>query len=196
MAKKAKRRRARPPKAMVTPAEEETKTPESYPEKVEVLPEVRALHYAHHPALKAVCEPVEDVEEVAGLLDDMASIVEAFEAYGIAANQLGEEVRVIYVRSPEATYEMVNPEITERSRAGFSMREGCLSQPGVFANVRRAKKVEVAFLDRDGTPQRIEAEGVTAVIIQHEIDHLDGILFTDHLSDREREKSTRGTPWA
>ena len=142
-----------------------------------------------HPALKRVAAPAQDpggVERVvADLLDTMAA---APRCVGIAAPQIGEEVRICTVDvtdHPKATscaglLVLVNPVIVEASGAVIG-REGCLSIPDFTADVRRAAKVVVEASGRDGAQLRVEADGFEARCLQHEVDHLDGILFLDRV---------------
>lgn len=142
-----------------------------------------------HPALKRVAAPVGDPDQiervVTDLLDTMAA---AARCVGIAAPQIGEEVRIATVDvtgHPKATscaglLVLVNPRIVEASGAAVG-REGCLSIPDFTADVRRATEVVVEAADRGGSPLRLAADGFEARCLQHEIDHLDGILFLDRV---------------
>ncbi len=138
--------------------------------------------------LKRRSEPVTAVDEaVRTLLDDMLETMYAADGVGLAAIQVGEPRRCIVVDvhkagEPPAPLKLVNPEILWRSQERMVHEEGCLSFPGHFAEVERPAQVRVSSLDETGTPQTLDAEGALAVCIQHEVDHLDGMLFVDHLS--------------
>lgn len=113
---------------------------------------------------------------------------------GLAAPQIGKSIRLITVHVPadeedgteEANYILLNPEIVKSSGEQFGA-EGCLSIPGIAGNVKRAYNVTVKAMDLDNRPIRIKAEGYLAVVLQHEIDHLDGVLFTDLIEDRKED---------
>jgi peptide deformylase len=123
--------------------------------------------------------------EIKALVDDMAETMYAAPGVGLAATQIGEPVAifVIDIAEADAPSELrvfINPEIVE-SEDEITWTEGCLSFPGVTEDVDRAAKVKVRAIDRDGKPFELEAEGLLAVAIQHELDHLNGILMIDHL---------------
>lgn len=147
--------------------------------------------------LRKKARPVkEDTEELQTLIDDMFDTMYNSDGVGLAAPQIGKLLRIFVVdASPVAedektTYEpiaMVNPEITFESDEEVEMEEGCLSIPGVNALVKRPKKIVVKYLDRDFEEQEMEVDGWLARVIQHEKDHLDGILFLDHISIFKRK---------
>ena len=125
------------------------------------------------------------------LIDDMFETMYAAEGVGLAAPQIGVLQRVVVVDTsgPDEDvkpFAMINPEILE-TEGTMKYREGCLSVPGEAEEVKRAARVKVRFLDRDGNPVEMEATGLTAVCIQHECDHLNGVLFVDYLSALKRE---------
>ncbi len=143
-------------------------------------------------ALKMVCEPVADVDaEIAALITDLVGTMHAGPgSVGVAAPQIGVTRRVCVVDvsknkngrdNNHGLLVMVNPEITRQEGAAV-MREGCMSVPDYTGDVERAVEITVRFLDGDGRQQEIEASGFEAVAIQHEIDHLDGILFLDRVA--------------
>jgi peptide deformylase len=144
------------------------------------------------PILKKPGAPVARVdEEIRRLLDDMAETMYAADGVGLAAPQLGISKRIVVIdTSPrqegQHLLHLVNPEIL-RTEGETTYTEGCLSVPGEAEEVERAAKVWVRALDRDGKPFEIEGEGLLAIALQHEIDHLDGVLFVDHLSSLKRE---------
>ena len=142
------------------------------------------------PELRVKCTPVADItEEVRRLLSDMAETMYAAPGIGLAAPQVGADLRAIVVDvGPDEEagkrarlYKLINPEILETDGLVDS-EEGCLSIPGIRESVRRSESVLVRGWDEDGKEVSIEADGLLAVCLQHEIDHLDGILFIDHLS--------------
>jgi len=121
------------------------------------------------------------------LMDDMLETMYAAPGIGLAAIQIGIAKRVIVLdiaRNDEPKNPMcfVNPEIAEKSKNNSTYEEGCLSVPGQFAEIERPNKCHIRYLDYHGNPQEIKAEGMLATCIQHEIDHLEGILFIDYLS--------------
>lgn len=147
---------------------------------------MRILHYPD-PILQRVAEPVAVVDDgIRTLARDMAETMYAAPGVGLAAPQVGVSRRLIVIDCAHkdeapALIVAVNPEIVASSGSSCE-EEGCLSVPGYYTSVERAARVAVAFLDLAGQPRRIEAEGLLAVAFQHEIDHLDGILFIDRLS--------------
>jgi peptide deformylase len=150
---------------------------------------VRDIRVLGDPALRARCEEVEVVDdEVRRLVDDLLDTMEAADGIGLAAPQIGVPLRVfVYdVRDPEIEPgALINPRIVE---AGGTIRdtEGCLSIPGFNEMVERYSTVVVEGLDREGREVRIEAEDLLSRCLQHEHDHLDGVLFIDRLSPLKR----------
>ena len=149
---------------------------------------------APHPTLKAKAKPVNDVtDELRALLDDMLETMYDAPGIGLAANQIGSLHRVLVMdcgsRDDEETprpIKIINPEITGVSEELSSYEEGCLSIPEQFAEVDRPAVVRVKYLDENGQKHERLFEGLEATCVQHEIDHLDGILFVDHLSNLKR----------
>ena len=144
--------------------------------------------------LRQVAEPIDKVtDDIRKLFDDMLETMYDDKGIGLAAPQIGISKRVITVdlqqreegQEAEILY-MANPEVVWESEEIASCMEGCLSIPGQFAEVERPAKVRVKYLDYDGKEQEIEAEGLLSACIQHEIDHLNGVLFVDHLSSLKR----------
>lgn len=143
------------------------------------------------PRLRNVATPVEAVDDaVRRLIDDLLETMYAARGIGLAAVQVGVAKRVLVVdvsSERNAPVALVNPCIAGlHGLADFE--EGCLSVPGVYETVSRAARVRVEGLDRAGTAVTIEAEGVLAACLQHEIDHLDGRLFVDHLSRLKQQR--------
>ena len=134
---------------------------------------------AGEPVLKQVCEPVERVnKKLKMLLDDMADTMYKHEGVGIAAPQVGVPIRAIVIDVGNKRYDIINPVITSRE-GKIVDSEGCLSFPGIFGEVERAEKVRVEYMNRYGKRKFIEAEGLLARCLQHEVDHLDGHLFIE-----------------
>ena len=131
---------------------------------------------------------VEQVDkDLQTLMDDMLETMYAAPGIGLAAIQVGVPKRIIVLDlakkdNPKNPMCFVNPEIIEKSKINLTYEEGCLSVPGQFAEIDRPDKCYIKYLDYHGQPQEIRAEGMLATCIQHEIDHLEGILFIDYLS--------------
>ena len=146
-------------------------------------------------ALRRRAEDVGAVDdEVRRVVRDMFETMYDAEGVGLAGPQVGLSRRVIVVDVREEgthPFALVNPRILESSRDTDKAEEGCLSIPGVSSVVERPARVSVEGLDENGAPVRMEAEGLLARCLQHEIDHLDGILFTDHLSPLKRNMILR-----
>lgn len=135
-----------------------------------------------HPALRQHAKKVGKVDRhVQKLIDDMVETMQAAPGIGLAGNQVGRLLRIIVLDIDETTYHLVNPEI-QTSEGEVVMEEGCLSLPGYWADVRRAEKVTVRGLSRQGKPIKVRADGLLARALQHEIDHLNGVLFIDRLA--------------
>ncbi|ROR34253.1 peptide deformylase [Inmirania thermothiophila] len=141
--------------------------------------------------LRNRAEPVERVDdEVRRLVDDMFETMYDAPGIGLAATQVNVPRRVVVIDVSEARDQplcLINPEILAAEGEEVS-EEGCLSVPGVYERVRRAARVRVRALDREGAPFELDAEGLLAVCIQHELDHLEGRLFIDRLSELKRER--------
>jgi peptide deformylase len=148
--------------------------------------------------LRKKTQPVtQDTQELQQLIDDMFDTMYNAEGVGLAAPQIGKLLRIfvadgdVYAEEEgEPRYgpvAMINPEIVFKSEQTVDMDEGCLSIPGVYGPVSRPVQIAVKYLDRDFKEQKMEVDGRMARIIQHEIDHLDGVLFLDHLSIFKRK---------
>ena len=137
--------------------------------------------------------PVEKVnKEIKNLMDDMLNTMYDAPGIGLAAIQIGIPKRIVVMdlsKDPEKKNPMyfVNPEITWKSDLKSTYEEGCLSIPNQFAKIDRPEKCHVKFLDYDGNPKEIKAEGLLSTCIQHEIDHLNGVLFIDYLSKLKKD---------
>jgi len=146
------------------------------------------LRYPDH-RLRRKAEPVDAVsDEIRQLADDMLETMYEAPGIGLAATQVNVQKRLLVIDVSEDRSEpmvFINPEIVETSGEEI-MEEGCLSVPGIFAEVKRAEWIKVKALGRDGEPFEMETDGLLAVCIQHEIDHLNGKLFVDYLSEVKR----------
>jgi peptide deformylase len=152
------------------------------------------------PRLRLVGAPVAGVDDkIRALMDDMLETMYAAPGVGLAAIQIAVQKRVIVLdvakRADEAAAPeplcLANPEILWASAELSTCQEGCLSIPDVFEDVARPTGVRARYLDRDGRAQEIEADGILATCLQHEIDHLNGVLFIDHLSRLRRDRIMR-----
>lgn len=152
---------------------------------------------APDPILETVSTPVEQVtDEVRQQLDDMLETMYAAPGIGLAAIQVGIAKRMLVIdvsREGEDKNPLyiINPEITWASDDDQVYEEGCLSLPDHYAEVARPAEVKVSYLDRNGEQQEMHAEGMLAICLQHEMDHLDGILFVDHISALKRNMILR-----
>ncbi|MBS97908.1 MAG: peptide deformylase [Oceanospirillaceae bacterium] len=144
------------------------------------------------PRLRTIAEPVEQVDdEIRQLIDDMFETMYDAPGIGLAATQVNVHKRIVTIDLSEDQSEplvLVNPDYKILDEALEEMQEGCLSVPGFFENVTRPNSIEVTSLDRDGNPQNFVADGLLAVCIQHELDHLNGKLFVDYLSTLKRNR--------
>jgi peptide deformylase len=147
---------------------------------------------APDPSLKTVAKPVDAVDDdIRRLMDDMLETMYAAPGVGLAAPQVGVSQRVIVAdvaRTGELPQpmRMTNPEIIEASAGQAVFEEGCLSLPEHFADVKRPEQVRVRYLDYENEIREIEMDGFLATCVQHEMDHLDGVLFVDHISKLKR----------
>ncbi|MGH7570006.1 MAG: peptide deformylase [Gemmatimonadales bacterium] len=150
---------------------------------------VRKLHLLGSPLLRQRAAPVAGVDEaVRELVDDLFETMHAARGVGLAANQVGvaRRVAVVDVGDDSPLLVLINPTIVARGAEIETAEEGCLSIPDLFGDVARPRTVTLEALDRDGRPYRVAASGYKARAIQHEIDHLDGVLFLDHVSAVKR----------
>jgi len=120
---------------------------------------------------------------------DMAKTMKEKDGVGLAAPQVGKNIRLIVVNTKDGIICMINPKITKKSWAKEWGEEGCLSVPGVYGHVKRCKKVNCIYFNKEGIKTKIQAEGLMAVVIQHETDHLDGILFIDKAKEIKKIKT-------
>jgi len=154
------------------------------------MPVLKILEYPD-PRLRTTAVPVQSVDdEIRRLVADMFETMYAAPGVGLAATQVDVHKRVLVMDVSEAKDEpkcLINPEILEKDGI-LKTDEGCLSVPGVTEEVERAERIRVSALGQDGQPYEIEASGLLAVCIQHEMDHLDGKLFVDYLSELKRRR--------
>lgn len=152
---------------------------------------------APDPRLKRRAKPVEKVDDrIRRLMDDMLETMYAAPGIGLAAPQVGVLERVIVIDvaasdQPPQPLRLANPEILWASEEEAAYDEGCLSLPDYYAEVVRPQKVRVRYIDHENEIREMEAEGLLATCIQHEIDHLDGTLFVDHISALKRNMILR-----
>ncbi len=152
---------------------------------------------APHPTLKARARTVGegDADAVRALLPHLFATMYKAPGIGLAAPQVGVKLRVTVVdlqpENTRAPIVLINPEVVAASDELFTREEGCLSLPGHYADVTRPARVKVRYQDETGARREIEAEGLLAACLQHEIDHLDGVLFVDHLSALKRNMILR-----
>lgn len=146
---------------------------------------------AGDPILKKTSEPVKKIDKrIKKLLDDMAETMYATEGIGIAAPQVGVSLRMVVVDVDNKRYDIINPEIISREGTNTDV-EGCLSCPDLFGDVERAEKIHVKFTTRYHKEKEMDAEGLLARCIQHEVDHLDGKLFIDIAQNLRKGKPQR-----
>ncbi|MBT8338606.1 MAG: peptide deformylase [Desulfatitalea sp.] len=147
--------------------------------------------------LKTAAKPVENIDgRLQTFIDRMAETMYQAPGVGLAAVQVGlDQSLLVYDICPQENdrqlHVLINPKIIAAEGEILSEDEGCLSVPEFRANVKRAQSVLVEAVDRDGNPLRLEVEGMQAIVLQHEIDHLQGTLFIDHISALKRQMYTR-----
>lgn len=158
---------------------------------------IRPILTAPDPRLKAVSEPVGTVDaETRTLIADMIETMYEADGIGLAAIQVGVAKRILVLdidqrdgkKNPQT---FINPVLTWASQETAVMEEGCLSVPEIWDEVERSTSIRCEYLDADGRKQTLEADGLLAVCLQHEMDHLEGILFLDHLSKLKRSIALR-----
>ncbi|MBL8555267.1 MAG: peptide deformylase [Phenylobacterium sp.] len=158
---------------------------------------LREIIVVPDPRLKQVSKPVDVVDDaLRALMDDMLETMYAAPGIGLAAIQVAEPMRVIVMdlaregEEPQPRF-FVNPEILWASEETAPYEEGCLSVPEIYDEVERPARVKLRYLNYQGEQVEEDAEGLYAVCIQHEMDHLDGVLFIDHLSRLKREQAIK-----
>jgi peptide deformylase len=159
---------------------------------------VLQLRFHPDPVLRHKAKRVTKIDgKITQLIDDMIDTMHAAGGVGLAAPQVGVSLRVVVIEMPgEETLVLVNPEIVKRT-GEIEVTEGCLSVPGYRGEIKRAAKVTVKGLDRQGKQIRIKGEGLLAEALEHELDHINGVLYIDHLAsvdDLEKVALAEGTP--
>ena len=158
---------------------------------------VRPVLIAPDPRLKAISQPVDKVDgEIRRLTEDMLESMYAADGIGLAAIQIGVPKRVLVLdlarkEKRNEPHVFINPRILWSSDDAATYEEGCLSVPDIWEEVERPAQIRAEYLDEEGRLQTLEAEGLLATCLQHEMDHLDGILFVDHLSRLKRTMALR-----
>jgi len=154
---------------------------------------IKPLIILPDPVLRQVSKPIERVDaDLQRLVDDMLETMYDAPGIGLAAIQVGVPRRMLVIDLSKEGEEkqplvFINPEIVSSSDERSVYEEGCLSIPDYYAEVERPAKVTAKYLDREGREQSVEADGLLATCLQHEIDHLNGVLFIDHISRLKRE---------
>jgi len=155
---------------------------------------VREIITLPDPKLRLISKPIERVDdELRRLIGDMQETMYEAPGIGLAAIQIAEPIRLLVVdvspkEGPRDPIALVNPEILWSSDERSVYEEGCLSIPEYYEEVERPASVRVAYVDRDGKQHELQAEGLLATVLQHEIDHLNGVLFIDYLSKLKRDR--------
>ena len=155
------------------------------------MSQLQILRYPD-PRLYTVAKPVDEVtDEIRALADDMTRLMYEADGVGLAATQVDRHIRLIVMDTSETHDQprvLINPELVTGSDDWILGEEGCLSVPQVYEKVERHARVRVRALGRDGQPYEFDAEGLAAVCVQHEMDHLMGKVFVDYLSPLKRDR--------
>jgi peptide deformylase len=168
-------------------------TTDTAPTTIEMLP----ILIAPNALLKARARPIKPTDDdlVRALIPRMFATMYKAPGIGLAAPQISQGVRLIVIdllpNDRKQPYTLINPEIVAVSDELATREEGCLSLPGQYADITRPSRVKVRYLDETGAKREVEGDGLLAACLQHEIDHLDGILFVDHLSALKRNMILR-----
>ena len=158
---------------------------------------IREIITVPNPLLKTISEPVTIIDdEILLLIDDMFETMYAAPGIGLAAIQVGVPKRILVIdisRDDEARNPLffINPEIIDPTDTLNSYEEGCLSVPGVWEEIERPNECTVNYLDKNGDEKSIRCQGMLATVIQHEMDHLNGVVFVDHLSKLKRDRAIK-----
>lgn len=134
------------------------------------------------PILRKQAEEVKDIKGAKDVINEMKDVLTEADGIGLAAPQIGVSKQIFVVKDRDGFYGFMNPKIIEKSKESITTKEGCLSFPGLWIDVERSKKVKIELTTEDEEKIVIEAEGLGATVFQHEIDHLFGIVFIDHLT--------------
>lgn len=142
------------------------------------------------PILRKVAEKIKDPMDptIQKLIKEMLETLKNANGVGLAAPQVGQSMRLCVIDVDDEIYVLINPQITAKSKSKYISEEGCLSIPGEFYLIERYDEVKVRYLNQEGKQVKIKARGLLARAMQHEIDHLDGILFIDHLKKSKLNK--------
>lgn len=152
---------------------------------------IRKIRYSKDPILRKKAKEINNVtDRIKVLLDDMAETMYSKEGLGLAAPQVGVLRRAVVVDAGQGLYKLIDPHIVEQEGELIDF-EGCLSIPRITGKVKRPEKVKVEYTDIDGNRKEVEGEGLFARALCHEIDHLDGILFTDLIIEEDKEKKEK-----
>ncbi len=146
-----------------------------------------------NPVLHQKAKKVRKIDgSIQKLIDDMIDTMHDIEGVGLAAPQVGVPLQVVVIQMPdeEDVITLINPEIVKTSEESEEMTEGCLSLPGYRGDVKRFTSITVKARDREGKPIRIKGEGLMAQALQHEVDHVNGIVFVDHLESMDKLEKT------
>jgi peptide deformylase len=136
--------------------------------------------------LRVKCAEIKKVDDkIRRLLSDMELTMKEKDGVGLAGPQVGKTIRVIIVNTKDGPLAMINPKITKKSWLKEAGEEGCLSIPNFYGEVKRHKKINVSYTDKHDKKIRLSAEGLLARVIQHEVDHLNGVLFIDYLKKKD-----------
>ncbi len=158
---------------------------------------IRAILQLPDPVLRKVSKPVQKIDdEIKKLIEDMFETMYDAPGVGLAAIQIGVDKRVVTIDATRGDEEknpmvFINPEIVSTSEEKDSKEEGCLSIAEFYEEVERPSEVKVRYMDEKGKTHEIEADGLLARALQHEIDHLNGVLFIDHISKLKRDRVTK-----
>ena len=146
---------------------------------------------APHKTLRAKAEavPIEEIPQLQGLIKDMKKTMLEKDGIGLAGNQVGVLKRIIVVNTKDGPLALINPKLSGKSFKKEEAEEGCLSLPDIYGIVRRHHKITVSAYTQDGTQVKLKTTGLFARVIQHEIDHLNGILFTDRTKKMTKGKT-------
>lgn len=144
-----------------------------------------------NPILRQKAKEITDVStrEIQKLIPEMIETMLKKDGLGLAAPQISQSIRLIAVRHKNGEIAMINPKIVKKSLLKEWDEEGCLSVPNIFGEVKRCKKITIKYLDENGKQHKMSGEGLFARVIQHEIDHLDGVLFIDKARNLRREEN-------
>jgi len=145
---------------------------------------INILRYPN-PVLRKKCKPIKKVDsKIKTLIENMIDTMHAAPGVGLAAPQVGENIQLITVDIGEGAFALINPKITKKNKEFQVFEEGCLCLPGIVAPIERYSQITVEGLDKNAQKITIEASGFLATVLQHEIDHLSGILFIDKVQDK------------